>query len=816
MFQPFKELRSLNLSYNKIGGFIDEEGFERLSGLKKVEVLDLRYNHLNNSILLSLSPFTSLKMLILQQNSIYESPFPIQELSKLKNLEYLDVSENYIKSPLPIQDFKNISKLSKLKYMDLSWNAFNTDLFSFSNIFSSVEILDLYGNSLRGPLLYRDIVRLKNLTMLNLGRSGLNGTQPIQSLCSLTRLQELDLSYNFFGDNLLPCFQNLTSLRFLDLSYNQFTGQIPSSWLASLQSLKYIDLSYNLFEGQFSFNVFANNSNIEVVKFASDNNKFEVVSKYPGWIPSFQLKVLVLQNCLDNMPEFLFHQFKLKLIDLSNNKINGSFPTWLLQNNAELDRLILKNNSFKGQIHLPTYSSFNTTMLDVSDNQFFGQLQDIGQIFPNMKFLDLSRNGFQGDFLFSTGTDCKLQILDLSSNNFSGHVPEKLISGCTSLQILRLSNNNFHGQIFTSRFNLTELAILQLNDNQFDGSLSSLVIKILFLRELDLSNNYFHGEIPRWVTNITYFYLMDLSQNYFEGQLSCEIFSVAYVDISHNSLSGALPSCFNVRHSWDSRGPQHMNLQGNRLNGSLPEAFLNSSNMLTLNLRENELSGSLPNKFGAFPNLRVLLLGGNRLNGHIPSGLCQLNNVSLLDLSRNYFSGSIPHCLYNLSFGRKELYGQFDVSYSLDYTGDEVYRESVIGLEKYSSSYYIFTSKVEEVEFVTKHMNYAFKGDILNYLFGLDLSDNNLEGQIPDQLGKLSQLRALNLSHNYLTGSIPASLSNLTQLESFDLSHNNLSGQIPSQLIALHFLAVFSVAYNNLSGKIPDMKGQFSTFDNTS
>lgn len=95
----------------------------------------------------------------------------------------------------------------------------------------------------------------------------------------------------------------------------------------------------------------------------------------------------------------------------------------------------------------------------------------------------------------------------------------------------------------------------------------------------------------------------------------------------------------------------------------------------------------------------------------------------------------------------------------------------------------------------------------------LDLSCNNLIGEIPNDLGMLSWIHALNLSHNWLIGSIPKSLSNISQLESLDLSYNNLSGKIPSNLTNLHFLAVFTVSQNNLLGRIPDMEAQFETFD---
>lgn len=120
------------------------------------------------------------------------------------------------------------------------------------------------------------------------------------------------------------------------------------------------------------------------------------------------------------------------------------------------------------------------------------------------------------------------------------------------------------------------------------------------------------------------------------------------------------------------------------------------------------------------------------------------------------------------------------------------------------------------IEFVTKRNPYSYKGDILNYMFGIDLSCNRFTGEIPLEFGKLGALRAMNLSHNSLTGHIPAALSNLKKIGSLDLSSNNLNGGIPSQLVQLSFLAVFSVAYNSLSGKTPEMKGQFETFDGSS
>ncbi|XP_043817351.1 receptor-like protein 15, partial [Manihot esculenta] len=775
-------LNTLILSFNDMEGSFPNQGFERL------EKLDISWNRFNKSILSSLGALTSLNTLII--SSMYDTmngSFPIQvhsllslgaltslraisaELKNLKNLTFLDISNNHFNGTISFKELKNLKNLT---FLDISYNNFNGTLsFKEFSTFKRLETLNLKGNAFTGSIpkdhLQRKVVNVNNpFICYNIG------------LCGLKDLQHLDLSYNEFGGTLPQCLGNLTSLTFLDLSGNQLTGYLPSFWPPKLQSL---DLSHNHLEGIFSFNY----SSLEVIGLSGNKITFE-----NGWIPSFQLKTLIMQDYgLESIPEFLFHQFKLELLDLSHNNLKGRFPYWLLQNNGGLEILNLMNNSFNGQLEIGA------------------------KMLPSMTYLNLARNHFEGD-LFSAGDACKLVALDLSHNNFSGEVPERLLSNCIFLSYLRLSHNNFHGQI--ALFNLTRIADLQLNDNQFEGTLSSLVTNFSHQSYgplvLHLSNNRLHGEIPHWIGNITGLKYLNLRNNLFQGQISCQHLStgIEYLDLSYNSFSGLLPSCFN------GNSLRQINLQGNRFSGSIPKALLNISTLNSLDLSDNELSGTILNKSGEnLSSLRVLLLRGNYFSGFISNWLCQLNNVSLLDLSRNSFSGSIPHCLYNLSFGREGEGHLYDLPFSdtlfgwgIEYGGrSETYFDNIVS----------FDAEVdEESEFVTKYRVHTYKNKALNLMSGLDLSDNNLTGEIPDEFGVLFQIHALNLSHNQLTGSIPRSFSNLSQIESLDLSYNILSGQIPVELIDLNFLEVFSVAHNNLSGRIPDMKEQFSTFESKS
>ena len=64
----------------------------------------------------------------------------------------------------------------------------------------------------------------------------------------------------------------------------------------------------------------------------------------------------------------------------------------------------------------------------------------------------------------------------------------------------------------------------------------------------------------------------------------------------------------------------------------------------------------------------------------------------------------------------------------------------------------------------------------------LYLGDNGLTGEIPPELGSLSNLTALYLDTNALSGEIPAELGSLSNLTNLRLLSNDLSGCVPSSL----------------------------------
>ena len=64
----------------------------------------------------------------------------------------------------------------------------------------------------------------------------------------------------------------------------------------------------------------------------------------------------------------------------------------------------------------------------------------------------------------------------------------------------------------------------------------------------------------------------------------------------------------------------------------------------------------------------------------------------------------------------------------------------------------------------------------------LYLSNNFLSGEIPPELGSLSNLTALSLDTNAFSGEIPPELGSLSNLIDLSLGNNELSGCVPSSL----------------------------------
>ncbi|KAE8712272.1 Detected protein of unknown function [Hibiscus syriacus] len=765
--EGLSNLESLAMIDNKLQGSIDiKDAGTKLKQFAHLEELRLDGNLFNNSAVASLKVFSNLRYLSISHN-LLKGSLDMKDLDIFTNLRELHMSGNQFKDIVIHKEIKGLKNL-KVVYLDAAFTDGSISLLNLVEAFSTVKTLSLVGNHLNKAMSTRGLNLSTNVEEILLDRSTLN-TNILQSIGVITSLKTLSLS----DCGLIGPLPNQ------DLSKNRLNGNLIP--LTNLTSLRSIHLSGNHFQIPMSLVPFTNLPNLKFLYIDENNMVMEPSSSTP--IPKFQLREIILSNCITSqelsleLPTFLHYQYDLRFVDLSGNNFSGTFPVWLLENNTKLVEFILNGNSFKGRLRLPSIPNSNLASFDISDNKLQG---NIPPCLSGMK---------------------DLYFLDLSDNQLSGRVQEELIMK-SSLYVLRLSNNNLSGNVVPAILKANWLRNLYLDGNNFSGEMVNVDVSTIqfptSLQEIDLSNNKLYGKLPRWMGNLSDLRRLALSNNSFEGSIPiefCKLNGLEILDLSRNNLSGSMPSCVNPPYI------EHVHLHGNRLSGTLSLAFYNSSSLVTLDLGENNLTGRIPKWIDTLSSLSVLLLRANHLQGEIPVQLCNLNSLSIIDLSQNMFSGSIPSCLGNLTLQTHEnkiiQHGQVIEATDREMKINHAFVDSYIE---------------ERIDFRTKSWFHSYGGNILKYMTGIDLSCNNLTGQIPRELGNLSEIHSLNLSHNNLVGVIPSSFSKLKQIESLDLSYNKLSGEIPNQLVELNTLEVFSVAYNNLSGSIPEPKAQFGTF----
>ncbi|CDY45602.1 BnaA04g14690D [Brassica napus] len=612
---PFDAVQSLNLSGERYvqsysGFFDDVEGYKSLRRLRNLEILDVSWNDLNNSIFPFLNAATSLTTLFLRGN-FRDGPFPIKGVFSICH----DPSPGLAFVSLRIM--AEFSHLTKLKALDLSLNKFSgsMELQELKNL-KNFELLDLSGNRLHGFI--SELTNLPKLELLNLARNNFSG--PITAVCEMKNLRELDLSENHFVGQLPLCLGSLKKLRVLDLSSNQFSGNIPSSF-SSLESLEYLSLLNNNFSSVFSLNPLTNLTNLKVVA--------------------------VLRSCsLEKIPSFLVYQKNLRLVDLSSNRLSGNPPTWLLLNNTQLEVLLLQKNSFT-IFQMPTMVH-SLQVFDFSSNNIGGILPDsIGLALPNLVHLNASSNWFQGNFPSSMGEMKNISFLDLSYNNLSGKLPRRFLRGCFQLKYLKLSHNKFSGHFLPRRTSFTLLEVLRIDNNLFTGKIGVGLLGFTYLSMLDMShnsNNFLEGTIPPSLLLV---------------EQLCDLSNIRLLDLSDNKLNGFIPSC--LYKSSVLRGGKESDIIYGQYYRTLTfhseyyrSIFLVEEGILDymygMDLSNNELSGVIPTELGGLWKLRSLNLSHNFLSSSIPSSFSNLKDIESLDLSYNMLHGSIPQQLTSLTF----------------------------------------------------------------------------------------------------------------------------------------------------------------------
>ncbi|KAG5080583.1 hypothetical protein JHK86_004648 [Glycine max] len=91
----------------------------------------------------------------------------------------------------------------------------------------------------------------------------------------------------------------------------------------------------------------------------------------------------------------------------------------------------------------------------------------------------------------------------------------------------------------------------------------------------------------------------------------------------------------------------------------------------------------------------------------------------------------------------------------------------------------------------------------LRSLKTVNLSNNSLVGEIPNELQGIESLQDFQIFNNHLSGLIPSWVGNWTNLRVFAAYENNFNGRIPGTLGFISELKILNLHSNNLEGPIP-------------
>ncbi|XVF39988.1 hypothetical protein PTKIN_Ptkin01aG0077300 [Pterospermum kingtungense] len=228
--------------------------------------------------------------------------------------------------------------------------------------------------------------------------------------------------------------------------------------------------------------------------------------------------------------------------------------------------------------------------------------------------------------------------------------------------------------------------------------------------------------------------------------------------------------------------PISMSIDRNAFDGSIPKELGNLKELNWLSIGNNNFSGTFPLELGNLVNLQNLYINSCGLDGEIPKTFGNLGNLQELQASNNAFRGKIPDFIGNnwtklqrLRFEGNSFEGPIPSTFA-KLTSLEYLRIS--GIYNGSSS----------LDFLRNLKN----------LTTLVLRNVLLIGSIPSHITELPSLKHLDLSFNNLTGQIPSALFNMNSLENFPalrilvdiygidqmarfLGNNSLSGTLPNQ-----------------------------------
>ncbi|KAL8467133.1 hypothetical protein ACS0TY_036010 [Phlomoides rotata] len=743
-----KHLRYLDLSGNNFSG---ESIPSFIGSLTNLEFLNLAAAGFYGKIPHNIGNLSSLCTLHLEHNLLEDDS--LEWLSGLSKLEYLNMKlVDLSKATNWAQVINSLPSLLQLHFSScqLGFVASSIDV----NI-TSITHLDLSENFFSQRAIPRWIFKLRNLVYLDLSWASFLG--PIPTISNATKLQHIDLSFNYFDSSIPDWLYFCRELDFVSFSHSFIHGTISNA-IENLTSLSSLDLSWNWISGRIPREI-AKLCRIRDLRLSGNELQGEISDSFGDmsecFLGSLESLYLGSNNLSGALPVSIGKLSSLKQLYIRGNKLDGVVTESHFTNLTKLVSLYASENHLTLNVSSDWSPSFQLKILGIRSWNL-----GVGSKIPS--WLDKQKY---------------IRHLDLHGIGITGKIPEQL-----------------------------HCEYLYLNSNKFSGSVPRITD---IMRELDLSNNSFSGGISHLLCDTTYetfgLLFLNLGKNQLSGELpDCwlKFSSLGYLNIGNNDISGSIPNSIRfLTDLWS------LNLGGNKISGQVPLAMRKCTELVKIDLADNDLDGSIPTWMGkSLFQLQFLILRSNKLGNEIPLEICNLNSIQILDLADNQFSGRIPRCVYNFTGMATKRSNIVNI-----YILNAMYYNNVINLYFLESAtvatkgtrmqYDTILSLVTNIDLSRNNFSGGIPKELTSLveLRSLNLSANNFRGAIPDSIGNMKQLESLDFSRNSLSGQIPNGFKLLSSLAYLNLSCNNLTGKIPESTQLLTFNAS-SFTGNNLCG----------------
>lgn len=625
--------------------------------------------------------------------------------------------------------------------------------------------LDLAENELSGTIPF-ELGNLTNLELLRLSKNQLSGTIPPE-LGNLANLQFLDLYENQLSGTIPFELGNLGNLESLALFKNNLRGTIPSD-LAELNSLRWLLLWSNQLSGSIPSELSVL-TNLEWL-ILSDNRLSGTIPSELGNLTNLESLSLWGNQLRGRIPPELGHLTKLRRLQLGGNQLNGSIPLEL-GNLTNLENLSLWGNRLSGTVPPELENLSGLTQLYLGNNPLSGCLPEI---WSDVEDSDLNEVGLQ----YCSDREVLVALYEatggadwIENDNWLSNKPIGEWYGVTVDESgrvieLNLSKNELSGAIPPELGNLTKLDWLILSENRLYGTIPSELGHLSRLSVLSVYSNQLSGSIPPELGNLTNLEGLSFSENRLSGTVPPELGNLTKLSVLY--------------------------LGSNQLSGSIPPELGKLSQLEYLSASRNQLRETIPAELGNLTRLKGLALDVNRLTGAIPPQLNQLSGLQWLFLADNRLNGCVPGVWQDVA---KNDLDEVGLPICTDKDALIALYRATDGANWASNQNWLSNRPIETW--------YGVITDENEHVIELDLSDNELKGTIPSELGNLTYLEGLYLSENQLSGAIPSALGLLSSLTRLFLWGNELTGHIPPELGRLANLETLHLGDNELSGAIP-------------